>query len=143
MKPFSLDAVLKYRQRLKDVARNRFQEAKNQFALTNAQYTKKKEEYLTLTSTVITLQAEGISITELIRYEDRKEFLQNEIKMLEAELKKKQEFVLRERKHLLLKSKEHHVLEQLKEKQNAQWRQFLNKKEAAMLDEIAVLYRNR
>ncbi len=44
---------------------------------------------------------------------------------------------------LIRRTKEKKVLEKLKQTQNAQWQRYLSKKEAAMLDEIAILRHNR
>jgi len=41
------------------------------------------------------------------------------------------------------KAKDRQVMEKLKERQNADWQQYLNKKEAAMLDEIAIIFHNK
>lgn len=143
MKPFSLNVVLNYRQRLKDIARNRFQKAQDQQNIVKNKLESQIAEHLALIETQTRLQVSGIDILEHIRYENRIELLKTKIVELRDQLRKKQEKVVRERAHLMKKSKEHRVLEKLKEKQNTEWQLFLDKKEAAMLDEIAILYRNR
>jgi flagellar FliJ protein len=143
MKPFQLETVLKYRQRLKDVARNRFQHAQNQRNKAHEDFVEKKNEYQNLNETITELQRHGVAVEELIRYQNRIDYVSAELLKLEETLKKKTETVVRERKHLILKNKEERVLEKLKEKQNLEYQQFINKKESAMLDEIAVLYRSQ
>jgi flagellar FliJ protein len=44
---------------------------------------------------------------------------------------------------LIKRSKERKVMEKLKTRQNQAWRAHLDKKEAAMLDEIAVIFHER
>jgi len=143
MKPFRLDTVLKYRQRLKDVARNRFQHAQNQRNKAHEDLVAKENEYRNLIKAMTERQHNGVAVEELIRYQNRIDFVSAELQKLQETLKKKTETVVRERKHLITKNKEERVLEKLKAKQNLEYQQFIDKKESAMLDEIAVLYRNQ
>ena len=142
MKPFELETVLKYRDRLKSIARNKLQEAQNVRDRVRDRLAAKESEYQELITNLNTLQAGGIDVLEHIRYENRIEFVSRDINSFKKQLEKKQELVIRERKHLIQKSKEHKALEKLKERQNADWKRWLDKKEAAMLDEIAVLHKN-
>ena len=143
MKPFHLETVLKYRRRLKDVARNRFQHAQNQRNKAHEDFVEKENEYRNLIETMTELQHHGVTVEELIRYQNRIDYVSAELLKLEETLKKKTETVVRERKHLIARNKDERVLEKLKEKQNLEYQQFIDKKESAMLDEIAVLYRNQ
>jgi len=143
MKPFNLESVLKYRKRLSDQARNRYQHAQNQLIEAQEAFDLKKAEYLDLIDTMVTLEAEGMVVDEHIRYQNRIEFISAELLKREETLNKKRAIVVQERKHLIAKSKEKRVLEKLKEKQNQEYRSFINKKEAALLDEVAVLHRSQ
>ena len=67
----------------------------------------------------------------------------SELETLKKILIEKEANVLRERENTIKRSKERKVMEKLKEKQNATWQQYLNKKEAALLDEIAVIFHER
>lgn len=140
MKPFELEAVLKYRKRLKEIAQHKFEEAKKHYNDVKVQLATKTANAQSLADTLQELQKAGITIEDHILYETRISLLRSEIESLEKQLIKKHEQVIRERKILMQKSKEQRVLEKLKEKQNRAWLQFLDKKEAAMLDEIAVIY---
>lgn len=52
--------------------------------------------------------------------------------------------IVKQKRGLLLKkSKEHKILAKLKENQDSAWKDYQNKKEAAMLDEIAVLHHEK
>ncbi len=142
MKPFQLDTVLDYRKKLKETARNAYEKARKSHLQTKKQLAEKKGEHAALVTKLNTLHRQGISIHEHILYETRLDYLLTEIKTLSKELQKKQQAVIRERKLLILRSKEQQVMEKLKEKQNRKWQFHLDKKEAAMLDEFAILYRN-
>ena len=65
------------------------------------------------------------------------------IQTLQIELSKRHEKAESERDILLKRSKEKQAMEKLKEKQNAAYRYYLNKKEAALLDEIAIIYHDK
>lgn len=143
MKPFELETVLKHRKRLKDTAINKFEAAKKQLEAVRSKLAETTIERDSLIKTLARMQLQGVDIQDHIRFETRIDFLLEEIKRLQAELNKNQEAVVKARNFLMQKSKEAKVLEKLKEKQNSEWRQFLDKKEASMLDEIAVLHGKR
>lgn len=143
MKPFALDTVLNYRQRLEDIAKNNLAQARlsqNEIELLLAD---QHESYHAQVATIERVQQQGVNILELISLEEHLEFIKNSIKELEKDLKKKREHVVRVRNDLMKKARDRQVMEKLKERQNAEWRQFLNKKEAAMLDEIAIIHHNK
>lgn len=143
MKPFSLTTVLDHRKRLLDIARGRFAEAQAAYAQARERLERCRAERADLIERLAALQRAGIDIDTHIRFSNRIDLLLTQAQRLQHELQKKHELVLRERTHLLQKSKEHRVLEKLKDRQDSDWRHFLDKKEAKMLDEIAVLSRNR
>lgn len=137
-KPFSLDTVLNYKKRRKDEAGQRLVQAiKNKEAVAQ-KLANKLFEQIELSTQLEELQNKGIDIQMLILYEDRIEFLKHEADSIEKNLKAKERIVDTERNHLIACAKEHKILSQLKEKQNNAWRQHLSKKEASILDEVAV-----
>lgn len=137
MKPFSLQTVLDYRKRLEDIAQHRFIEAKkiretiekklNDEINALAEFVKETEK----------LQTVGIGITELIRHEDRITAQKNNITAIKKHLTERTALVQKEQQNLIHRCKERQIMEQLKETQNKAWQSYLNKKEAAMLDELA------
>ncbi len=143
MKPFALDTVLSYRQRLEDIATNNLVKARQLEHNVQTELSRHKDEYRDLITRREQVQKEGVNIIELISLEDHLSFIQKKITELEAELKKKRDHVSRTRKELLRKSRERQVLEKLRERQNAAWKQHLNKKEAAILDEVAIIFHNK
>lgn len=139
MKPFRLHAVLNYRKRLQDIAQNRLFEAKNIEKIIKAKLESEKYALSELIFESENMQAEGITISELIRYEERISFLKGTIKAIEKTLLEKNDLVRKEHQYLIQRSKELQIMERLKEEQNKDWKAYLDKKEAAMLDEIAIL----
>ncbi len=138
MKPFTLQAVLDYRKRLEDLAQHRLVEAKK----IQETIEKKLADEINALALFIDesekLQAEGIGITDLIRHEERITAQKKNILAIKKNLAEKSSLVGKEQQHLLRCSKERQIMEQLKDTQNRAWKTYLNKKEAAMLDEIAI-----
>ena len=143
MKPFSLNTVLNHRKRLLNLARGRFAEAQSEYNEAKSRVEQCVAERSGLIDTLTEIQRSGIDIEEHIRYTNRIDLLKTEYERLQRQLQKKHEIVLRERTHLLQKSKEHRVLEKLKQRQDAAWRQYLDRNEAKALDEVAILARTR
>jgi len=137
MKPFNLQTILDYRHRLEDIAQNRFIEAKNIHAAIQTKLDNEVHLLARFIDECERLQATGIEITELIRYEERITAQKHNILAIKKNLSEKSELVKKEQHNLVHRSKERQIMERLKETQNKAWAVYLNKKEAAMLDEIA------
>lgn len=142
VKPFTLDVVLNYRKRLEDIAQQRFVEAKRIRETIRQKLISEEDTFSKLCGESERLQAEGITVAELIRYEERINYLQKSIKAIRKTLAEKEEIVATEQKNLARRSKERQVMERLKEQQNSDWSEYLSKKEASMLDEISVIRHN-
>ena len=143
MKPFSLETVLKYRKRLEDIAKNRLHEAQTAMQRVRERLETEEQLYAELMATVDRRQFEGIDILDLIRYEEQIQFSKNRITAIRKTLEEKTARFVEERDNLIKRSKERKVMDKLKTKQNQAWREHLDKKEAAMLDEIAVIFHER
>ncbi|MBU1568433.1 MAG: flagellar export protein FliJ [Proteobacteria bacterium] len=140
MKPFSLQNVLAYRKRLENIAQHRFFEAKKAHRQVEQRLTEENNVLVELSLRSERLQSEGVNITELIRYEERILQVKTNVKAITKTLAEKAEIVSFEHQHLINKANERQIMERLKERQNKAWFAFLNKKETAMLDEIAILH---
>ncbi len=140
MKPFTLENVLSYRKRLEDIAQYRFSEAQKVQQQVEQILADENKILAELSRRSEHLQVEGVNITELIRYEERILQVKANVKAIVKTLAEKTEIVLRERQNLINRAKERQIMERLKERQNKAWTAFLNKKETAMLDEIAILH---
>lgn len=143
MKPFSLETVLNYRKRLEDISKNRLFEAQTAKRKVQERLVEEELAYTELIETLDRRQFEGIDILDLIRYTDQIQFSQNRIAAIRKTLAEKNARVIEEREQLILRSKERKIMEKLKEKQNRAWREHLNKKEAALLDEIAIIFHDK
>ncbi len=140
MKPFSLETVLRYRKRLEDIAQHRFFEAEKNRTIVEKKLSSEQSNLNKLIATSARLQTKGIDITELIRYENIITRNQENILAIRKTLYEKKILAEKERENLILKSKERQIMERLKEHQNSEWKKFLDKKESAMLDEIAIIH---
>ncbi len=143
MKPFSLDTVLRYRKQMEDKAISRLVEAENNRMIIETKLRDKKKIYHYLITALAKLQSQGIDVSELIRYDERILYIQTQITGLEEKLHDAKELIVKARGYVLTKSKEKKIMEKLRDKQNLAWKQYLAKKEAAQLDEIAVMSHDR
>ena len=143
MKPFSLTAVLNFRKRLEDIAQGRFASAQKKEQQIREKIQTEEAFYAELIADRDYRQLQGIDINELLSLEEHIVFAKGQLQLLRKELIKRREQVELERQNLLKRSQEKQVMEKLKEKQNREWQQYLNKKEAAMLDEIAILFHDK
>jgi flagellar FliJ protein len=139
MKPFTLDNVLAYRKRLEDLAQHRFHEAQKVHRQVQDKLAEENALLNKLAEKSERLQTEGIDITELIRYEERILQVKDNIRAIAKTLEEKADRVAREHQNLINRAKEKQIMEHLKERQDKAWMAYLNKKETAMLDEIAIL----
>lgn len=137
MKKFSLQTVLDYRKRLEDLAQYRFTEAKYVLQTVEQKLQDAKILLSQLVEETEKRQFEGIEITQLIRYEERISAQKLIISAINKNLTEKQQLVEQEKTKLLQRSKDRQIMERLQETQNRAWKEYINKKEAAMLDEIA------
>lgn len=143
MKPFTLDTVLSYRERLESMAQEGLTLARKAEDEVRLRLNIEREKSEKLALHIAAIQNEGVSITELISNEEHLTFARTRLKELEAELADKQELVRKAHQQLVERSRERQVMEKLKERQNSLWKQYLNKKEAAMLDEMAIVFHDR
>lgn len=139
MKPFTLDAVLKYRGQLEDLARQRLYQALEVEARLLEALDKVSTELAGLHQGLQRDQEQGTTIDRLILFHHRIDLVAKEVDRCQAELNKQQIQVAKKRQQLIKTSKDKKVMEKIREQQNAAYAKYLDKKEAGMLDEIAVL----
>lgn len=142
-KPFTLETVLKYRKRQENIAQENFIQAKLAAEKAFQALESAKNDLNLLIITLEEKQQNGILAMDLARFEERLQYARTQIKLLLDSYEKKQATVKNKRLLLLEKSRNHKVLDTLKEQQNRTWKSYLDKKEAAMLDEIAILRHDR
>ena len=142
-KPFSLGTVLSFRKRQENIAQEKFIQAKIAVKIATQELEIAKHDLNTLIKTLEEKQNKGILAMELARFEERIHYDRIQLQFLKNSLDDRQKTAQRRRKTLLEKAKDYKVLNTLKEQQNSAWKNYLEKKEAAMLDEIAILRHNR
>lgn len=143
MKPFSMQPVLRYRKQLEDEARQAFfasQEKERELA---DRVLRLQDNLNRLRMELGQLQKQGTTVDVLLLYENRIALEQEMLQGLREDLDRQHEQVERRRKRLLHTRQEKKALEQLKKKQDLAYKQYRDRQEAAMLDEIAVLRHNR
>ncbi|MDO9043213.1 MAG: flagellar export protein FliJ [Desulfocapsaceae bacterium] len=143
MKPFTLDAVLQHRKSLEDQAAYHLVKAREEERDAQRQLNDEEEILKALIETMAREQTLGIEVVKLAQFEQRIILIGKQVQTLQALLQKKQEALNRAQKYLIAKSKDRKIMETLQQKQNEAWRQYLNKKETATLDEVAVIFHNR
>lgn len=143
MKPFSMQAVLKYRQQLEDAAKQKFFQALEEERRLKEALRQTNEELAELYLSLKHDQDQGTTVDRLILFDRRIELVKEQVVLRQNELAKQQFQVAKHRKHLVQASKERKIMEKLREQQNAAYAHYLDKLETGMLDEIAVLSHER
>ncbi len=139
MKPFSMEPVLRYRQQLEDAARQKLFASLEQESKIHASLLRAEEKLSSLYSAFSLEKQEGTTVDRLLLYENRIRVEQAKAGQLRTELEEQKQVVARKRRQLIQASQDKKALEKLKEKQNLSYKQYKDKQEATMLDEIAVL----
>lgn len=97
----------------------------------------------TLIETFTSEQCLGIEVVRLAWFEQRIPLIEELVAASQLLLEKKKEGSNRAQEQLIVKSKDRKIMETLQQKQDESWQQYLNQKETATLDEIAVIFHNR
>jgi flagellar FliJ protein len=143
MKPFSLHAVLKFRQQLETRALQNLAEAMVVEQQRRAALEAVEEELNGLYAELQQDKEQGTSVDRLIMFDQRIDLVKEQVHQCKKALEKQQGQVAKKRQLLLKASKEKKIIEKLAEQQNAAYKKHLEKLEAGMLDEIAVLSHER
>jgi flagellar protein FliJ len=139
MKPFTLSTVLKYRQQLEDTAVIKLMEAQQEMESKLDLLTSIENEYHTLLHSYSKIREKGMSIADLLWYENRLVWLKDKKIAFSREADLAKEKVERKRQIVISRSRDKKALEQLKTHQDKAWQQHIEKKETAYLDEISVI----
>lgn len=141
--PFTLNSVLTFRKRQENLAQEQFVQARIAAEHAAIKLDEAKIEQKKLIQELEKKQQQGLLIQDLKRFEDRILYGKKQIQLLTKSFQQKNKATQRKRKNLIKKSMEFKTLESLKEQQNKTWSDYLEKQEAAMLDEIAILHHDR
>ncbi|NOQ50774.1 MAG: flagellar export protein FliJ [Desulfuromonadaceae bacterium] len=137
-KKFKLQSVLNYRQSLEDRAQ--------QLLMTSLQHRSTLEKALGQQRNALRQhdaelkrrQQEGLTIAEIDLFESQIQHCCRMSADLQQQLQRLERQIVSEREELLSCARDRQVMEKLKEKQDAEYRQELSRKERAMLDEIGL-----
>ncbi|ADW18369.1 flagellar export protein FliJ [Desulfobulbus propionicus DSM 2032] len=143
MKPFTMHAVLNYRRQLEDAAQKQLFRALEVEARLQEALVRVEEELAALYYGLQREQKQGTTVDRLVLFNQRIDLVKAQVERRRTELQKQQVQVAKKRQHLIKTSKDRKIIEKLEEQQNAAYRQYIDKKEAGMLDEIAVLSHER
>ncbi|MFH2123574.1 MAG: flagellar export protein FliJ [Pseudomonadota bacterium] len=143
MKPFTLDTVLKHRKNLETQAIQRLVKARKEENIAQDKLKKEEDILAALIDTLSREQTLGIDVVKLVQFEQRITLIEQQVLVLRTILQQKKKAVNQAQEHLLSKSKERKIMETLQQKQDQAWQQYLNHKETAILDEIAVIFHGR
>jgi flagellar FliJ protein len=143
MKPFALHAVLKYRRQLEDAAQKRLFQALEVEAKLQEALLRVEEELAELYTGLQRENEQGTTVDRLVLFDHRIDLVKEQVVQRAAELEKQRLQVAKKRQQLVKASKDRKIIEKLEEQQNAAYKKYLEKKEAGMLDEIAVLSHER
>ncbi len=142
-KPFSMETVLKVRKREEDLAQQKFMQAVDLQRDAENILASARDNQQNIITMLGKKQQEGILAMELRRFEEKIEYNYKQIETFLQSVQEKKKTTEKKREALVKKSQEYNMLKALKEKQNRAWDKYLEKKEAAMLDEIAILHHKR
>lgn len=140
MKPFALTTVLRHRKSLEEQAIYSLVKARE--AEQEAQRQVQEEEAIlaSLLETFSREQSLGIEVVKLAQFEQRIDLIAEQVAASKLLLQLKKTDVNRAQNFLISKSKDRKIMETLQQKQDDSWQQYLNQKETATLDEIAVIF---
>ena len=135
---FKLQSVLNYRQSLEDQAQ--------QILTTSLQRQQELEEQLSSQEQILAAadtelkqrQLAGMTVAEMDLYEAQIHHCRVVIEDLQQRLQRLERRIEEERKDLLHAARQRQVMEKLKDKQEAEYRQELSRQERLMLDEISL-----
>jgi len=143
MKPFTLHAVLKYRHQLEDRALQSLAQALQVEARLREELHQVEQDLAELYTGLQRDKEQGTTVDRLILFDQRIDLVKTQVAERKTAVEKQQVQVNKRRQQLLKASKDRKVIEKLKEQQNAAYKHHLDKLEASMLDEIAVLSHER
>jgi flagellar FliJ protein len=135
---FKLQSVLNYRQSLEDQAQQVLTASLQQQRELEEQFIAQQQVLREADTELKQRQQEGMTVAEIDLYEAQIHHCRRIIEDLQQRLQHLEQKIEKERKELLHAARERQVLEKLKDKQEAEYRQELSRQERVMLDEISL-----
>jgi len=138
-----MDPVLNYRKQIEQISQHGYFKSLEQEEVLKQQVRALHAENLSLLQAIGEIRSGQAAFDRLPLFEDRLFFIRQQEVIIKKNLEKQRQKTTLLRKKLLRASQKKKMLEQLKDRQNKAYQQFLNAKEAKILDEIAVLFHKR
>ena len=135
--------MLKYRHQLEDRALQSLAQALQMEAKLREALHQVEEDLAELYAGLQRDKEQGTTVDRLILFDQRIDLVKTQVAERKTAVETQQIQVNKRRQQLLKASKDRKVIEKLKEQQNAAYKHHLDKLEAGMLDEIAVLSHER
>lgn len=143
MKPFALGTVLKYRKQLEDAARQELRRALQAEARLLETLQRVQTDLSDLYAGLNRDHVQGTTADQLLLYEHCLALVREQEQRRLKDVARQRQQVEQKRQLLVKTSTDRKILEKLREQQNSAYRQYLDRKETKMLDEIATLSRER
>jgi len=135
---FKLQSVLKYRQSLEDQAQQVLTASLQRQNELEANLQQQRDNLQQHDRELKQRQEQGLTVAEIDLYESQIQHCRRLIEDLQGRLLQLERRIVAERTELLHAARERQVMEKLKDKQEAAYRQELSRKERVMLDEISL-----
>lgn len=135
---FKLQSVLNYRQTLVDQAQQQLSSSLQRKTQLEEQLLQQQDGFQRLDQQLKEKQKEGLPVAEIHLFESQILHRRQQILRLQEQLAPLERQILAERQQLMSAARDKQVMEKLKDKQQAEYRQELSRKEREMLDEISL-----
>lgn len=135
---FKLQSVLNYRQSLEGQAQQVLAVSLQQQSDLEGQLQQQRSHLQQYDGELKKRQVEGLTVAEMDLYESQIQHCRYLIEDILLRLQRLERQILSEREELLHAARERQIMEKLKDKQEAEYRLELSRKERAMLDEISL-----
>ncbi len=137
-KKFKLQSVLNYRQSLEDQAQQVLKTSLQQRTTLEEALEQQRNALQQHDDELKRRQQEGLTIAEIDLFESQIQHCRRMSADLQQQLQHLERQIVSEREELLSCARDRQVMEKLKEKQDAEYRRELGRKERALLDEISL-----
>ena len=137
-KKFKLQSVLNYRQSLEDQAQQQLAASLHRRKEIEAELQRQREALRQHDAELTARQQDGLTVAEIDLFENQIHHCRRLMKQFQEQLVQLDRQIVGEREGLLSAARDKQVMEKLKDKQEAEYRQELSRKEREILDEISL-----
>ncbi len=138
MKPFKLEVVLKHRKRLEEMAQGNLAASLKKENELRAMLADCEANLARTCDEMAAMQQRGVDLLDLQLHIDHVSHLHRRIEALGRQVAKAEQETGKRRDELAQASRDRQLLEKLKDKKNMEYRYHMQRKDAALMDEIAI-----